>query len=114
MNWLLFETGSGAWAPLLWAAGFVVAVAIALLVRSRGEKGYKKGTAQEEPFFSGNAAPEKGIGEANAYWGFFAAMEKYYNWAREMHSGIVNDYVYAFVILVLLLALAAVGGWAWL
>ena len=45
---------------------------------------------------------------ALAFWGFFQALPGYYAKMREMHSQMVNDYIYWFVI-VLAIVLVVVG-----
>jgi len=96
---IIFSTGSVAWSPLMLVAGVAIAIAIAYL----GEQGMA--------FFSGNRHPDDGIGSENLYWGFFKSMEGYYEFMKKMHSGIVNDYVFWFVlVVVVLLAGMAFGG----
>jgi len=105
-------TGTGFWNPLVWLAAFAVVLAIALLLRSFGNR--KHGKASEEPFFSGNAHPEEGVASGNIYWGFFKSLEGYYRWLRRMHTGIVNDYMYSYVLVtVILLAAVLLGGLLW-
>jgi len=107
---LALKTAAGYWAPLVWLAAFLIALAIALIIRSRGNSRFKQGKEQATPFFSGNKPPEENISGSNFYWGFFSATGKYYGWLRKLHTGIVNDYVFCLVLLVIFLLLAAALG----
>jgi len=107
----LLVTSSGYWHPLAWLAVMALAVILALIIRSFGNNRFRKGTDQQVPFYSGNRAPEGRIKSSNLYWGFFTAMEKYFRWLRRLHTGIVNDYVYWFVlVMVIMLAAVMLGG----
>lgn len=90
-------TGAGYWNPLAWLLGLLVAVIIAWLIYSMGEKGYKPGTAQAEPFISGNKEPvEKGevhVRAGNLYWGYLEALRGYYDRLVPLHSGNLHDYI---------------------
>ncbi len=111
MSEIIFSTGSGFWSPLMLVAGLAIAIVIVYIIRSRGSNKRKNSGEQAMPFFSGNRHPEEGIGSENLYWGFFKSMERYYEFMRKMHSGIVNDYVFWLVLLaVVMLAAMAFGG----
>ncbi|MBN2067235.1 MAG: hypothetical protein JW744_02090 [Candidatus Diapherotrites archaeon] len=111
MSGLALNTAAGYWAPLLFLAGLAIALAVAALIRSRGNANFSRGTEQESAFFSGNRAPEENIAGENFYWGLFSAGERYFRLLKSVHSGLVNDYVYCFVILlIVLLAAALLGG----
>ncbi|HUU74744.1 MAG TPA: hydrogenase [Methanoregulaceae archaeon] len=89
-------TGSGYWNPLIWLTSLIVVGIIVYLIWTRGEKGYKKGTAQTAPFISGNPEPEKGkvhIPAGNLYWGYTEALKGYYSRIIPLHTGNLNDYV---------------------
>lgn len=108
MNELVLRTNAGAWSPLFFLAALAIALAIAYIIRSRGEKKFKAGTEQATPFFSANRPPAENIAASNFYWGFFSAMRKYYALMQKVHTGIVNDYVFCFVVLlVIIFAVAA-------
>jgi len=108
---LTLLTEAGFWNPVLWTLSFFVILIIVLIIRSMGVKKYRHGTEQTTPFFSGNIPPEENIKSGNLYWGFFRYMERYYKILIRMHSGIVNDYVYSFVLLiVVILAALTLGG----
>jgi len=99
--------GLSYWSPLVWLLGFVVLTAVVCIFRSRGQKQYKKGTAQTEIFLSGEAPPEaeeRHVKAHNIYWGFFETLKGYYKENMRAHTGIVNDYVIWFVALVALTA----------
>jgi len=89
------STPSGVWNPLLWLLVFLIALAISYLIYLRGEARRKEGM-QREPFFSGNRAPngvDAHVKANNIGWGFMEAMRSYYIAMRNIHTGIVNDYV---------------------
>jgi len=91
------------WNPIACIIAFVVLVAIIYLFRSRGQKKYKKGTAQTQIFLSGEkppAAEQRHIRAHNIYWGFFQALKRYYDPTIKAHTGIINDYIIWFITLV--------------
>jgi multicomponent Na+:H+ antiporter subunit D len=108
---LVLATGAGYWSPIVWLIAFVIVMAMACLIRSRGERGCKYGTEQTMPFFSGNEPPGRNIHSSNLYWGFIRMLGKYFILLRRAHSGVVNDYAYSFVLLlVVIMAALVVGG----
>ncbi len=75
---------------------------VAYLFYQMGESSYKKTRLKGDPFISGNR-PSKDprdihVGGDNLYWGFTHALRKYLDPLVEGHTGIVNDYVYWFVV----------------
>ncbi|MBN2330542.1 MAG: hydrogenase [Candidatus Aenigmarchaeota archaeon] len=112
MNHVLV-TNAGYWSPLVWVAAFAIVTAIALLIRSRGEKGCRHGTEQSLPFFSGNEPTAGNIHASNLYWGFVHGLARHYRLLARAHSGVVNDYAFSLVVLaVVLMAALIVGGMA--
>ena len=107
---LVIATEAGYWSPLVWLAAFVIVLAIALLIRSRGDKSFKNGTEQAVPFFSGNEPTGENINSSNLYWGFMNKLEKHYKLLIRAHSGVVNDYAYSFVVLIVVIMVALVIG----
>jgi hypothetical protein len=102
MEILSLKTGSGFFSPLILIIGFIAIMAIVYLIRGFGEKGYKKGTEQTKPFLSGGsvASPaDTRVGADNIYWGFVEGLKGYYKILQNLHSGIVNDYVAWFVVI---------------
>ncbi|MFH1424138.1 MAG: hydrogenase [archaeon] len=103
-------TTSGFWNPLMWLVMTAVMFAIAGLIYSFGNRKYKKGTEQTEPFLCGNDIAEKDVHvkASNIYWGFLESMKKYYKFLMGIHTGVVNDYAFwvlaTFAILLLLFA----------
>jgi len=95
---LILETGVGSWDPAVFLAGFLILLLLSHLIWSRGDASYSKGV-QEEAFFSGELPPGDGIAAKNMYWGFTEALKKYYSWAINLHTGIVNDYIAWFIAL---------------
>ena len=88
-------TGAGAWNPLLWLLAFVVALAIAGLIRTRGRKDFREGDGRK-PFISGNEEPAAGGGHipaSNMYWGFLESLKGYYARLVPLHTGVPTDYV---------------------
>lgn len=99
--------GLAYWNPLIWLLGFVVLTAVVYIFRSRGQKKYKKGTAQTEIFLSGEKPPDveqRHIKAHNIYWGFFETLKGYYDRNIKAHTGIVNDYIMWFVVLIAITA----------
>ena len=96
------------WSPLILLFSFVLLSIVVLVFRNRGEKGYKKGTAQTKIFLSGEEEPDpekRHIKAHNMYWGFFQALKRYYDPTIKAHTGIINDYILWFVSLIALTAL---------
>jgi uncharacterized membrane protein len=106
--------GYAVWAPIIWIIALVVIGVMVLIWRSRGQKSYKKGTAQTDVFLSGVKVPseeERHVKADNIYWGFFEALKGLYRTLMKPHTGIVNDYILWFVailaITILILVLAS-------
>jgi len=100
------ETTSGYWNAIIFVIAFVVIALVVYILRSFGEKTYKKDSEQTKPFLSGNPEPEKEnvhVRAGNLFWGFTEALKEYYKPAVKGHTGIVNDYVYWFVIVLAVL-----------
>ena len=96
------KTGSGFWNPLVWIVAIVVVFLIIYILRSFGNKAYKKDTEQVKAFLSGNPEYEKEkmqIKSSNLYWGFTTSLGGFYKVLRKMHSGNASDYVLWFVII---------------
>lgn len=87
-------SGEGFWSPIVWlllALG-VAAIGIALWLQARRE--YKRGTEQEEPFLSGEPAPEEvHLPSHHLYWGFVEGLRPLVEGLRRFHTGFVGDYV---------------------
>ena len=105
-------TEAGFWNPLLWMLSLLIILVIVLAIRSRGQKRYRHGTKQTLPFFSGNVAPAENVRSGNLYWGLFQATRRYYNWLIKAHTGIVNDYMFGFVALIVNMLIAVTLGGA--
>jgi hypothetical protein len=106
---MILHTGSGFWSALVWIASFLGIFLIAYLFYRTGEGSYKKGTDQADPFLSGNEPRGERVTAHHIYWGFVEALKKYYNPLVRMHTGVVNDYLGWFVIVIALVFLF-VGG----
>ena len=109
MGFATLSTGYGSWSPLVWLFLFALLIALSYAIRALGENRYKKGTAQDEPFMSGNDVPDDlHIRGSNLYWGFIEALKGYYARLAPLHTGILSDYV---LWLFGVLALVLVIGW---
>jgi hypothetical protein len=94
------SSGYGFWNPVMWLIAAAVSLLVVYLFWLRGEKSYKKGTAQGQPFIGGNVAKEKGalhIRAGNLYWGYTESLKGYYRWVVPLHTGVLNDYVLWFL-----------------
>lgn len=109
----ILSYGYAVWAPIVWIIALVVIGVMALIWRSRGQKSYKKGTAQTDIFLSGTKVPpeeQRHVKAENIYWGFFESLQGLYRAMMKPHTGIVNDYllwlvaILAITILILVLA----------
>ena len=88
--------GYAVWSPIVWLVALLVLAVMALYVRSRGQKRYKKRTAQPDVFISGIQVPpaeQRHIPAHNIYWGFFEALKGFYSTIMRPHTGIINDYI---------------------
>ena len=97
---LILELGFTFWKPIIWLIALAIMIVIAYLLRSRGQKQYKKDTDQTRIFLCGEEVPEaeqRHIRAHNIYWGFFEALKGYYDRLMKPHTGIVNDYMIWFV-----------------
>ncbi len=94
-------SGFGVWNPIAWALLFVGILALSLALRSRGNKGYKRGTGQTKVFLSGNDEPSSPGGlhvrGDHLYWGMVDGLSAYYRRVKAWHTGIFTDYVAWFV-----------------
>lgn len=61
-----------------------------------GEKGYRKGSSQTIPYFSGEMPP-KNIKLQGVYWGFFKDLEKLYTLLAGTRKENTNDYIFFFI-----------------
>ncbi len=109
------NTGPSAWAPLAMAAGIFLMLVVVLALRFFGRKGFRYSKEKAMPFYSGNTVTqEERVRASDFFWGFFEAFKGYYARMRELHSGIVNDYVLWFVIVAsLILVSLALGVVLW-
>ena len=95
------------WNPVICIIAFAILIAIAFLFISRGQKKYKKGTAQTEVFLSGEEPPaeeQRHVKSHNIYWGFFQTLKEYYDPTVRAHTGIINDFIIWFIAIAALTA----------
>ncbi len=90
-------TGEGFWTPLVWVAAAVATVLLALLLWSRSQRAYKRGTEQDLPFVSGEKVEGAHVGGQHLYWGFVEGLKPLVDRLRWFHTGFVGDYVAWFV-----------------
>ncbi|GAI42996.1 unnamed protein product [marine sediment metagenome] len=96
------------WSPIFWLLAFVVVTIMAYFFRRRGQKKYKKDTEQTKIFLCGEEVPEakqRHIRAHNVYWGFFETMKEYYDANIKAHTGIINDYIIWFLVLIAISAI---------
>jgi len=98
----MIVTGLGSWSPLIFLLCFATISIIVFFIRCLGEKECIKEKEKTVLFFSGNPPPIENRA-TNIYWGFFEAMGRYYRRMKRIHSGVVNDYVYWFVFVVVVI-----------
>lgn len=95
-------SGFGFWDVSAWLVFFCIASFYALWIRSMGRKDYKKGTEQDEIFWSGNPVPEDGeditVPASAAYWGYKKAFAPFYKALVAFHSGVTTDYAGWFIV----------------
>lgn len=105
--WSKVYTGFGFWDVLSWIAFFLIGAFFTLWIRSMGRSDYKKGTDQDEIYWSGNPVPEDGaeitVPADSAYWGFRKALEPFYKGLVGMHTGLPSDVVGYYVLVVALM-----------
>ncbi len=103
---MLSSAGLEFWNPLMWLASFILIIILVYIIRAIGNKKYQKGTAQTKPFLSGNVEePEGNVPAGDIYWGFTDAFKALYRPLTRCHTGIVNDYLGAFVAVLAVLLL---------
>ena len=97
------NTDSGFWNPLVWILAFVTIFLVAYIIRSYGNKGYKKNTEQTKVFLSGNPEfedkEEMRVKANNLYWGFTETLKGVYKVLDRMHSGNTSDFILWFVVI---------------
>lgn len=84
-----------------WDAGSLILLLIFVglyvrFIRKMGRTDYKKGTPQDEIYYSGNVVPDVDVftvPASSSYWGFREAMKTYYSRVVAMHTGIGTDYI---------------------
>ena len=111
MNFFTIETGNGFWTPIVWIVAIVVAFLVMYILRTLGNKSYKKDNEQVKSFLSGNpeyTKEEMHIKASNLYWGFTKSMNGFYKILKKMHSGNASDYILWFVIILAIFLLVEV------
>jgi hypothetical protein len=95
-------SGFGYWNALIWLFFFGVAATFAFYFNSQGRRDHRKGTPQDEIYYSGNVVPQDGadvtVPASSVYWGFKRACEPLYNWLDKFHNGNGADYMGYFLL----------------
>jgi hypothetical protein len=98
------ETGVGFWNAIIWLISFIVIGISIYGIRALGKAYYKKGTEQVKPFLSGAIEYDTTrVPGENVYWGFLQALKNYYGKILPVHRGVVSDYIFWLVLLLVLL-----------
>ncbi len=84
------------WQPKIALTFFSLIFLIVYLFYLSGEKKYKKGTAQEEPYFSGEK-PGQPVRLEKMFWGFLKDMEKPYRILLRSKKEEAADYIFFFL-----------------
>lgn len=87
------------WNPLIFVISLAVIALISWIIRRAGEDKKKKTSA----FFAANPVPP-GNKIKDIYWGFYIALGKVYEVLKDLHSGLLNDYIYWFVLLIVIIS----------
>ncbi len=91
-------TNTGSWDPIFWIVSFLIAIGVGLVIVRGAPVGKKLTGDAGMPFLSGNPeAVEKNIKVSNMYWGLMEALKGYYKLLDDMHTGIMQDYVFWYV-----------------
>lgn len=86
------------WSPLVFVISLIIIALIMWAIRHKGQRVRKKTPA----FFAANPVPPRH--KINyMYWGFQTAMGRVYRVLRELHSGLINDYVYWLILLTIII-----------
>jgi hypothetical protein len=105
------ETGSGFWNPIIWVIAIVVGFLLIYILRSFGNKAFKRETEQVKVFLSGNPEypkEEMHVKGSNLYWGFTTSLKEFITILRKMHTGNASDYVLWFVVILAIFLLVEV------
>jgi len=112
-NLTLF-TGEGAWNTIVFLGAVLMAVIVALILHSRGQKGTVPKGEGKKPYLWGNPTEIDGrpivVPGSNVYWGFTQALKKYFDPMDRLHSGLINEYVF-WLILMAGIVIATLGFW---
>lgn len=102
-------TGQGFWHALIWLAAALGVLLLSLALWSMGRREFRRGTEAELPFVSGECVEDPKVGAPHLYWGFAEALRPFLERLRNLHSGIIGDYVgwFAVILAVTLLLLMA-------
>jgi len=97
------EIGYDLWNPIVWITAVIIILVITYVIRSFGNKNYKKDSDQTQIFLSGNPEAEDKelmhIKGQNMYWGFMETLKFPYKLLDKMHTGNISDYILWYVII---------------
>jgi hypothetical protein len=114
MDVLKLNTLSGCWTPLILVAAAIIVTVIVLILRSWGDRRYKKGSEQALPFLSGMGVVDPfsvRIRSDNLYWGFIQGLGPLFRGLKSFHSNDVNDIVIWGITLMALMFFVVLAGW---
>ncbi len=90
------------WSPLVLVLVILIMTMISYLIYRMGNPTYNRTELKGQPFISGNAPPKDAsgvhVGGDNLFWGFTNALRVYFDPLVKGHTGIVNDYIYWFIV----------------
>ncbi|MEM4663131.1 MAG: hypothetical protein QXM75_03865 [Candidatus Diapherotrites archaeon] len=99
MNYV--ETTYGFWNPIVFIFFLCIAIIIAVVLIIFGRKDFTYSKEKAKPFASGeDPFAYYGIKASDYFWGFFKATEKYYKILLNLHGGIINEYIFWFIVVV--------------
>ncbi len=95
------------WNPLVLILLALIVGVLVYMIYRLGNHSYKETKYKREPFLSGNSPADDPdslhIGGSNLYWGFTRALKRYFEPLVRGHTGLLNDYLYWFVITVVVI-----------
>lgn len=95
------QSGFGYWDAGAWILMCILVAIYVGAIRSMGRQDYKKGTPQDEIFYSGNDLPDVDtftVPASASYWGFREALKTFYKYLMAMHTGNGADYIGYFLL----------------
>ncbi|MCX8189987.1 MAG: hypothetical protein N3F05_02035 [Candidatus Diapherotrites archaeon] len=109
------ETHHGLWVPLAFLLFTCLAMLLSYVFSFLGRKDFAYSKEKAKPFISGHDPSAYEIIKASDYfWGFFKSTENYYSLTKGIHTGLVNDYIFWFIVVAsILLIVFSIGVFIW-